>query len=62
MEDALREPGVQITRQYILQLASNFNTSWQTIYKHKAHVETGCQLLLVQEALDAYYVAYGASH
>jgi hypothetical protein len=39
LEDDLRELGPNLTPNYIKQLASNYDCSIETIYRHKAHVK-----------------------
>jgi hypothetical protein len=39
IEDALREPPEVITLPYIQQLATTYQTTIQTIYKHKRRIE-----------------------
>jgi transposase len=41
IEDALREPPELITPTYIAQLASNYRTTIQTIYRHKRRINAG---------------------
>jgi hypothetical protein len=41
IEDALREPPEVITLSYIQQLATTYQTTIQTIYKHKRRIEAG---------------------
>lgn len=42
IEDALRKPGIIIDHTYLQQLAFNYDTTIQTIYRHKAQVELNC--------------------
>ena len=41
IEDALRESPEVITLPYIQQLATTYQTTVQTIYKHKRRIEVG---------------------
>jgi transposase len=45
IEDALRDPTMKITDRYIRQLAVDYNTSWQTIYRHKSRIKAGSIVL-----------------
>jgi hypothetical protein len=42
IEDALREPNIHITPQYIKRLAVDYKTTARTIYRHKARVLANC--------------------
>jgi len=39
IEDALREPGIILNRAYLQQLAFSYDTTIETIHRHKARVE-----------------------
>ena len=41
IEDTLREPPELITPTYIAQLASNYRTTIQIIYRHKRRINVG---------------------
>jgi hypothetical protein len=45
IEDALRDLTIKITDRYIRQLAVNYNTSWQTIYRYKSWIKAGSIVL-----------------
>ena len=45
IEDTLRDPTVKITDLYIRQLAIDYNTTWQTIYRHKSRIKAGSAML-----------------
>ncbi len=42
IEDALREPTVVITPEYIQQLAVDYGTTIRTIYRHKRRIQANC--------------------
>ena len=42
IEDALREPDIMVTPHYIQQLADDYNTTIQTIYRHNRRIQANC--------------------
>ena len=42
IEDALREPTVFITPEYIQQLAVDYHTTIRTIYRHRRRIQANC--------------------
>jgi hypothetical protein len=45
IKDALRDPTIKITDRYIQQLASDYNTTRQTIYRHKSRIRAGSTVM-----------------